>query len=244
MIGKTVNRTCRTALIACDVFGAELAKFGPVVSAAFSRVEMLPMGLHDDPEVLRKRLQRLVGQIEADASIETVVLLYGFCGGGTLGLAPRRVRLVLPRADDCLGIIMGGHERHRAFVRTHPGSYFYSPGWIRDRRVPGPDRADWLRKQYQDRYDEEMIEEFIGADAESFEHCNCAAYLDLVGDAEACAYCHHCAAHLGWEFRKPAPDEAYFRQILAGPWENDPRFLIVRPGESVARDSHAAVVAQ
>ena len=142
---------------------------------------------------------------------------------------------MIPRAHDCITLFLGSKERYRDVVGEHPGTYFYSPGWIRGRRVPGPDREKWLRELYADKYDEEDMDDLIEADRESYAHTDRACYVDLTGDTQAEDYCRNCAKWLGWEFVRLPGDPALLRQLLTGPWPED-RFLTLRPGEHIELD--------
>jgi hypothetical protein len=223
-------------LIACDVFAAEVAALAH--TAPLAGTLWLEMGLHDNPARLRGSLQDAVARASAAPDVERIVLGYGLCGRGLAGLRADRVPLILPRAHDCISILLGGVERHQAVLREEPGTYFYSPGWIRGKRVPGPDREAHARALYTARHpdDPETVEDLVQADRETFLHHKRAAYVDLTHDRAAEDYCRSCAAHLGWEFTRLTGDPAFLRTLLTGPWD-DARFLTVPPGLSVTQTS-------
>jgi hypothetical protein len=223
----------RTALLACDVFKEEVETLLPADRRP-AKIRFLEMGLHDRPDDLRRAIEREIAALEEDEGVDTILLLYALCGNGLVGVRARRRRLVLPRAHDCVGILLGGPERHREVLRDHPATYFYSPGWIRGKRVPGPDREAYLRAEYAERFgdDEEIIDELVEADAEIFGHHDRAAYVDFTGNEEARRYCRDCALHLGWRFEELRADPGQFLDLFAGDW--DPaRFLVVEPGEKI-----------
>ena len=226
------------ALLACDVFAAELAVLGGA-QPPWRALEFLPMGLHDQPDALRAELQARVDHLSAWSGIETVVLAYGQCGNGLVGVEAGRVPLILPRASDCVGVLLGSEERHRAVLKENPGAFFYSPGWVRGKRVPGPDREAAVRALYASRYgdDDERIDALVEADAETFAHHNCAAYVDFTGNAVARAYCQSCAHYLGWQYRPLAGDSSYLQDLIDGSWEDAVRFLQVPPGHAIALDA-------
>lgn len=221
------------ALIACDVFEEELAALGGE-NPPWQRIDYLEMGLHDRPDDLRRQIQARIARIEEDAQIDTILLAYGLCGNGLLGIRAGRCPLILPRADDCISILLGGPEPHNKVLQANPGTYFYSPGWVRAKRVPGPDRADYVRELYADRYpdDPEMVEELIEMDAETFTHHNCAAYVDLTENQKAENYCQDCARHLDWEFKRLKGDPVLLRDLLQGDWDES-RYLTVPPGAEI-----------
>ena len=174
-------------------------------------------------------------RMPGDHRMRRVLLAYGLCGNGLLGVRAGRCQLVLPRAHDCISIFLGGPAAHEAVLKADPGTYFYSPGWIRDRRVPGPDREAFLRDHYTPRYpdDPDLVDDLIEADRETFAQHGCAAYVDLTHDAAAEAYCQNCARHLGWNYRRLPGDPTLLRDLLNGPWDDD-RFLVVPPGQVIA----------
>lgn len=216
------------AIIACDVFKDELEAFG--MGRTWNEIVYLEMGLHDQPDILRIEIQKVIDRIEQNPTVKTILLLYGICGNGLVGIRSGRCRLVLPRAHDCVSILMGGPDTHQAFLKKHPGAYFYSPGWIRGKRVPGPDREARLKEYYSEKYpdDEDLLEDLIEADHETFAHHDCAAYVDVTGNAAAERYCRDCAASLGWEYRHLEGDPGMIVDLLSGNWDSR-RFLVTQP---------------
>lgn len=222
----TEPSTC--AIIACDVFKDELEAFGAGID--WHTIEYLEMGLHDQPNILREEIQKVVNRLEEESSVETILLMYGICGNGLIGIVSKRCQLVLPRAHDCISILLGSPNVHEGVLKENPGTYFYSPGWVRGRRVPGPDRDVHLKTFYSERYpdDEELVEDLIDADHETFEHHNCAAYVEVTRDASAESYCQDCASSLGWKYKKLQGDPSLIKDFLSGNWEES-RFLVVQP---------------
>ena len=215
-------------LVACDVFREELE----ALDLHLPPVRWLEMGLHDRPDELRRKLQSEIDPLDAEPGDGPILLLYGLCGGGLNGIAARRRPLILPRAHDCIALLLGSNERHRQIQKECIGTYFYSRGWIRERRVPGPDRPTWLRELYKDRFDEEMIEELIEADAEAFAPYSQALFIRTPASAEGESYCKRCAAHLGWRFTAEEADTTWLKGFFTGP--HDPEhFVTVEPGQTL-----------
>lgn len=222
------------AVLACDVFQEEL---GALVGGfeSWGAVEFLEMGLHDQPDILRREVQTTVNRLEANLKLKTILLFYGVCGNGLIGIQSSRCRLVLPRAHDCVSILLGDLKVHEAILKENPGTYFYSPGWVRGRRVPGPDRDKRLREYYGDKYpdDQELVDDLIEADRETYAHHNCASYVDVTANREAESYCKDCAVSLGWEYRRLKGNPALLKDLLSGNWDSS-RFLVTEPGAPIA----------
>ena len=223
----------RFALIACDVFREEIDALGRD-TPQWSSIEWLEMGLHDQPDRLRSAVQAAIDRLEMEDKIDAVVLAYGLCGNGLAGIRAGRHPLVIPRAHDCISVLLGSPAKHETVRNKNPGTYFYSPGWIRGKRVPGPDREAHLRAFYAERYedDEEMVEELIEVDREAYEHNNCAGYVDITENKEAQAYCRRCAESMGWTYEHLEGDPRLLQSLLDGQWD-DARFLKVPPGKAI-----------
>ena len=232
------------ALLACDVFTDEIAALRGRGGVQLGPVAWLEMGLHDYPDRLREQLQKTIASLESDPAVEVILLAYGRCGNGLVGVRAGRVPLVLPRGHDCISILLGGPATHEAVLREQPGTYFYSPGWIRGRRVPGPDREAWLRALYTPRYpdDPDTVTDLIEADREAFAHHNCAAYVDITNDTRAENYCRDCARHLGWSCRRLPGDPALLTALLTGPWD-EARFLVAPPGRLITAAADGRLLA-
>ncbi len=232
------------ALIACDVFIEELKTLAgdppPWQASVY-----LEMGLHDRPDELRTEIEAEIRNVEAEsAGIQAVVLAYGRCGNGLVGVRAQSCPLILPQAHDCISILMGSREKHNALLKENPATYFYSPGWVRGKRVPGPDREAYLRELYAERYedDQEMIDDLIEADRDAFAHHNCAAYVSVIDHPQAREYCRNCAKHLGWEHKAVPGDPSFLQDLITGNWGNE-RFLTVPPGHRIDADSSGQLIA-
>jgi hypothetical protein len=118
----------RLKLICCEVLTQEM---NLVLSRSRHSIERetLPMGLHDLGASMRPRLQERIDAADADG-YDAILLGYALCGRGTEGLRAGKTQLVLPRAHDCIGLLMGNRRRYQAYFDAHPGVYFRSPGWI------------------------------------------------------------------------------------------------------------------
>lgn len=201
------------------------------------------MGLHDDPNQLRTVLGGEIERLSSINGVEAVLLAYGLCGRGIIGLCAAGVPLVVPRAHDCIAILLGGQPSFERAISASPATYFYSPGWARGLRVPGPDRDKWMRSVFEERYpdDPEMVDDLMEADAETFEHYSRAGFVDFTGNNSAADYCRACAQSRGWRFEHLGGDPSMLRDLLRGNWDVD-RFLVVEPGWSIVAGSGREVL--
>lgn len=222
-------------MLACEVFRDEIALHARG-AAHLVETRWFEIGLHDRPEQLRATLQRQLDELAGRPDIAAVVLAYGLCGRGTAGLRAVGQPLVMARAHDCITVFMGSKEAYAAHQRRCPTCYYYTPGWNRARRVPGPEMIELKRAELALRFDDEDVAFLMESERQQLAMHDTATYLDLgTANAQAeAAYAQRCAAWLDWKFEHLPGDPALLRDLLWGRW--DPaRFQIIQPGEQLGQ---------
>jgi hypothetical protein len=118
------ERKAKTVVIACATVIEEML---PLLPPSMG-YRVLDFGLHTNPAHLRQALQDAID--EASKVAATVILGYGLCSQGVIGLRATECMLVVPRVDDCIAIFLGSASIYREQVRSEPGTYFLTKGWI------------------------------------------------------------------------------------------------------------------
>lgn len=230
------------ALMICDVFEKEFA----LVTAGATHIaeqRVFEIALHDRPEIMRSILQQAVTELDQRDDIDAIVLVYGLCGCGVVGLHAARHPLVIPRAHDCRAVFLGSKEEFARRQDACPGCYYYTPGWNLARRVPGPDRVALLKETLSQKFEPEDVEFLIDSEREMWASYNTAAFIDL-GTAEAAreaAYTQACARELGWTFEHIQGDPALLHDLIWGPWDAE-RYQIIAPGQQLGHSPDAAIL--
>lgn len=234
--------TPRIAVLACSVFEREIALHA-AHAHHIADIRFFEMGLHDQPTVLRGRLQANLDDLNQLTGIDAVVLCYGLCGRGTVGLSSSRHKLVIPRAHDCVTVFMGSKEAYAEHQRKCATCYYYTPGWNRGRRVPGPDALEALRADLSRRFDADDIEFLVDATREQWAMHDTVSYVDLGTDDSAAeeAYARNCAGWLGWRFERLSGDPALLRDLLWCKWDAE-RYQIIEPGATLAQSHDRSVM--
>ena len=145
-------------VIACAVFQDLLENLLPEGLA--SQVTFLDYGLHIAPANLAKTLQATIDNI---AEPSFIVLGYGLCGNGLNNLQSGVHTLLVPRADDCIAILLGSYKAYRQEFDNNPGTYYLTKGWLKSGSDPlreyevllekyGSKKADWLMDMQYKNY--------------------------------------------------------------------------------------------
>ena len=144
--------------IACKVFEHLIERYLPPDLAG--KITFLDYGLHEFPRNLKKTLQESIDQVDTPSLI---VLGYGLCGNGLHGIRSGKHTLLVPRTDDCIGILFGSYEAYRNQFDEAPGTYYLSKGWLESGSNPlneyqkyvekyGQSQADWIMDQQYHHY--------------------------------------------------------------------------------------------
>jgi hypothetical protein len=216
-------------VIACNVLEDEVKHYAQG-QAHVRELVFMPQGLHNEPVRLQRELQGAIDRAEADPGTEAIALVYGLCSRGVEDLRHGRCPLVIARAHDCVTLFLGDKERYAAYLRAHPGTYWYSPGWIKSHTPPGPDRDARLRREYAAKFDPEEVEYLMEVEQGWIAKYDRASYVGLgVGETvRDVQYTRHCAGCLGWSFDQVPGDPQLLVDLLAGRWD-ERRFLVVPP---------------
>lgn len=89
----------------------------------------LEQGLHRTPDLLRTTLQESINKLETDGFRGTIIIGYGLCGNGVVGVKAKYSELVIAKADDCIALLFGSRHRHEQ-DKIKGNAYYFSPGWV------------------------------------------------------------------------------------------------------------------
>lgn len=228
-------------IISCHVLWREISSL-----AARSRHTLFPhflkQGLHNTPDTLRQEVQAAIDSADKD-EYDAILIGYGLCGKGIEGVQARSKPLVLMRGHDCITFLLGSKERYQEYFDAHPGTYWYSPGWIETSLMPGKERYDKIYESYREKYGEEAATFLMESEQSWIKQYKRAAYVDWqLGDSPACLeYTRQCAEWLGWEMDCLAGNPRLMQNFLDGNWDAED-FLIVQPGETIFASHDARVL--
>lgn len=209
-------------IIACRVLINEFR----AVSPNGLHIEFLEQGLHKTPNKMGPAIQDKINEVGND--IDYIVLGYGSCGNGTVGIGAQRQPLVIPRAHDCITFWLGSAERHQQEHKKTPGTYYLTKGWIEEAKSPIA-----TFNEYKERYGAETAEWVI---REEFKNYTRLALVST-GAYDLAEYREHArenAAFLGVDYEEIEGSLALFEKITKSKWDKND-FAILKPGEEVAQ---------
>jgi hypothetical protein len=237
----------RLKLISCETLFREMCD-ACAHSPHQVDLEFLPKGLHNlGGRPMNVKIQEAVDRVPAGV-YEAILLGYALCGNGLDGLTARHTRLVLPRAHDCIALLMGSRARHQAYFENNPGTYYRSTGWLeRGKDVPqliqhttGFDESlDALIGKYGEDNGRYLYDEMTRYRSAYQKLTFIETGLEAGGEflAEAAAE----ARERGWTFEQMQGDLAWLQRLARGMWEES-EFTVAEPGQSFRASYDARIV--
>lgn len=237
----------RLSLISCEVMFREMCD---VVARSPHQIDVqfLPKGLHDlGGKPMADEIQRIIDAVPA-GSCDAILLGYGLCGNGLQGITARHTMLVLPRAHDCIALLMGSRARYLEYFNEHPGTYYRSTGWLErgkglkqlTHNTVGMDVSlDDMIAKYGDDNGRYLYEELTRY-RNTYQRLTYIA-TGLEPDNRFEEEARWEAAEAGWKFEKLAGDLILLRRLVNGDWKGGD-YLLVQPGERITATYDGSIV--
>jgi hypothetical protein len=237
----------RFKLISCEVLFREMCD-ACAHSPHQVDPEFLPKGLHDlGGKPMAAKVQEAVDRTP-EGTYDAILLGYGLCGNGLDGLTARHTRLVLPRAHDCIALLMGSRERYQTYFESNPGTYYRSTGWLErgkglqqlTHHTTGFDNSleELIRKYGEDNglyLYEEMTRYLSNYCKLTFLETGLEASGKFIDEAAAEA------RENKWAFERLPGDLAWLRRMIEGVWTDD-EFVVAEPGQRIAASYESSIV--
>jgi hypothetical protein len=241
----------RLKLISCEIFYRE---FCAAVSRSPNVVdaEFLTKGLHDiGSEGMLERLQAAVDRV--GSGYDAVLMGYGLCNNGLVGLAARQIPLVAPRAHDCITMFLGSKERYLDYFQNNPGVFYETSGWIERGDSNGELSQLALGKkmgidqsfeELRARYGEDNARYLSKELGNLTRHYRQITFIEMgiEPDSSIEGRAREKARARGWKFEKVTGDLRLIQRLVDGAWD-DREFLIVPPGWKITAHYNSGIIA-
>jgi len=187
----------------------------------------LEQSLHRTPEKMKQAIQNEINKAERWEG-DTIILGYGLCSNGVLGIKANRHPVVIPQVHDCITMVLGSPQRYMEEHRKEPGTYSLTKGWIEEGKSPLA-----IYEEYCQRYPQETAEWVIKEELKNYTRI--ALVATELGFSEA----HRKHALENARFFKLKYEEIkgsleFFKRMLRGPWDKD--FILLPPGEEATQE--------
>jgi hypothetical protein len=217
--------------IACQVFQSLLEKH--LTEDLVKRITFMDYGLHRVPKNLTWTIQDAIDSIKKPS---LVVLGYGLCGNGLAGIKSGKHTILVPRADDCIAILLGSHKAYMQEFENTPGTYYLTKGWLESGSNPlqeyqeyvekyGQESATWIMDQQYQHYERLVLVAHNQADMDKYR-----PQAEEVAD-----FCQR----WNMSYEEILGSEEYVRRLVevaANLDKNDDDFLVIPPGGEIRQE--------
>ena len=237
----------RYVVISCAILHREVcylvAKTKNIVDIIFKE-----KGLHDlKSEKMQLELQDVINQIDCN-KYDAILLCYGLCNNGVVNLHAE-IPLVIPRAHDCITLLMGARESYDKYFAENPGTYFHSSGWLERNESDNPESIgaqNSIGKSYEDfvdEYGEENADYLYSILGNWMNHYNKIAFINNgIGDVNRNRKISESfAVEKGWVFDEVLGNISLIKDLIDGNW-NEKDFLVIPPGKKIVPSFDSCIV--
>jgi hypothetical protein len=245
-------------VIACEIALREIS-YVAAQSQHIVDLQFLTQGLHDHPSLGREEVQKQIDAVPT-GKYDAILVGYALCGNIISGLKAAHTPLVIPRGHDCITFFLGSKERYQDMSESHPGSYYYTSGWLECLRRRGdraslldmrflPTRAglntdtEGVYAQWVKKYGEEQAQylmEVMGQWTDNYTHGVLIDY-DFTQPLGLREEVQNLCQRRGWTFGRVTGDLKLLERWLGGEWDSE-SFLVVQPGETVAPSYNTSII--
>ncbi|MFN8006304.1 MAG: DUF1638 domain-containing protein [Terriglobia bacterium] len=231
----------RYKLISCEVLYREIC-------ATLARsphqidVEFCSKGLHDlGGAAMRERLQEIIDRVDP-TKYDWILLGYALCGNGIQGLVARTLPLVVPRAHDCIALLMGSRQSYQKYFENNTGVYFRSTGWLErggnleqvSNRIMSNKGVNYSLQNLIEKYGEENGRYLYEQFTDYQKHYRQLTFIEMgiEPDDRFEKQAQEEAGRRGWTFEKIRGDLCLFERLVSGDW-SEADFLVVPKGHRI-----------
>lgn len=221
---QTEEKIQTNALIAC---GSLQYEFESLIREEESplQIHYLDTDLHRTPAMIPTAIEKKIDEIGSDCS--RIMLGYGLCSNGVVGVKAENSTLIIPRVHDCLDLFLGFVGKGKSRSGSSARHYYLTPGTLLNQKDPlgimtneytpkmGEKKAQWGMKEELKHYTHFVLITTPRAD---------------MGVIQQKA--RENALFFNMELMESPSDLRFFEKIIYGPHDVE-FFMHVPPGETI-----------
>ena len=212
-------------IIACGSIRPELERLKGTKEDVV--VRYLPQNLHRTPHRMKDLIQKVIEKAETES--ENIILGYGLCSNGVVGVKAPAQGLYIPRVHDCIALYLGSREKYKEIFSKRPGTYHLTKSWIDNKKDP----LGLVENEYTERVGRELAEETMQTEIRNYSHISYVS--TAAGDNDK--YRQRAKANAEFfrkQFIEYTGSNDYFKRILFGPY-NEPDFIYIKPNQEITQ---------
>lgn len=219
-----------TVVLSCSVLQVLMGKRLPPGTP----VTWMDITLHNTPKKLAAALQE---RLDSLTEPSTVIVGYGLCGNGLLGVKSGSHTLIIPRTHDCVAIFLGSQRRYVERFFASSNTYYLTKGWLDAKDEPLTDYLDYV-KEYGEETADYLVEMkyrhyrklcMVGFSQEELDDCR----------ADAMKVADFCRERFGMEYEETIGTTELIDALVRMPehvGETQDEFVVVPPGGEITMD--------
>lgn len=216
----------RTALIACKTLRHEINQAMHDLGCQYP-ITWVDSEYHNDPDGLRVKLQEEIDKIK---DVDTILLAYGCCGNGTVGLNASTADLIVPRIEDCIAMVL---SKSGQIYKKQKATFYLTKGWL--------EGTNSLTKEIEHavkRYGEQQAKRVFEL---MFKHYKYLMLIDTKAYSldDCLAETKTLAESLNLKLIIAQGDIWLLKKLLAGSSDQD--FCLIRKGETVSNQDFGII---
>ena len=210
-----------TVILACTTLSEYVQAAQETMGTSFPLVEV-DRKYHVEPKDMRTQVLKTIESLSPE--VDTVLVAMGFCGGSWQDVVSDR-RIVIPRVDDCVTMVMTTEDKWNPNLKEAGHMYLFGEG-LSGFSIEG------IYQDLRRQYDEEMADMVFEMYFENYHH------LDIVDtglyDCYDLAYVEKAQAEadrIEAEIDYVPGSNHLLEKLVSGRW--DEQFLVVEPGKKM-----------
>jgi hypothetical protein len=227
-------------LISCAVLARE-CYYCASISKNIIDLKILEQGLHDVGEAkMAASLQNTINSVEID-KYDAILLAYGLCNNGIRNLHAA-LPLVIPRAHDCITLLMGSKKAYQNYFNEHPGTFYQSNGWTERSKhnLSNPDSTTrqmglGTYEEYVEIYGEENAKYLMAELGDGLRNYTRLTFIDtgVENSEQQREELKEWAREEKWEYDEYKGNTRLLLMLMNGEWDES-EFLVVSPGNTIS----------